>query len=248
MTSQYPHLANAPIVEALIDLRVLLPEGFNVRQLKEVHGQVEAEYPKIETQHLMQGKFRFTGEELVAAGQDKTIRGFRILGDEGRNIAQFRRDGFTFSRLKPYQSWETLYNESLRLWRLYRDVAKPRGINRLATRFINRIHCPPEFELGEYFASPPQVPDGMPDVVTSFLQRYVLYPTEGVNANVTLATESSSGAQKQGSVILDIDCYASEDVAPDDDERIETIFLKLWGMKNRIFFSNLTPQAIKAFE
>jgi uncharacterized protein (TIGR04255 family) len=248
MTSEYPHLPNAPIIEALIDLRVLLQTDFNVRRLQDLHACIEADYPRLETQHLMQGRFQFTGEKLVAEEQDKTIRGFRMLGDEGRNIVQFRRDGFTFSRLSPYKTWQALFDEGSRLWQIYRDAAHPQGITRLATRFINRIQCPPTFTLEDYFTKPPDVPEGVPDVFTSFLQRYVLHPVDGVIANVTLATETSATGEDLGSVLFDIDCYVQEDVSADDDEKIQAIFLKLWDMKNRIFFKSLTLDTLKAFE
>ena len=65
MTSTYPHLPNAPIVEALIDFRVLLPGDFDLQKLAKIHELIAEDYPRIETQHLVQRKFQFTGEELA---------------------------------------------------------------------------------------------------------------------------------------------------------------------------------------
>ena len=248
MTPPYPYLPNAPIVEALIDFRVLLPGDFDVQKLAKIHELIVEDYPRMEAQHLVQGKFQFTGEGLVSAGQDSTTRGFRMLGDDDLNIVQFRSDGFTFSRLRPYKNWKALFEEGWRLWDLYRTAAAPQGITRLATRFINRLSCPPNFTLDDYFTAPPDVPDGVPDVFSSFLQRYVVYPVDGVIANVTLATETTATGEDLASILFDIDCYTHQDLPIEADDEIRAIFLKLWDMKNRIFFKSLTPQALKDFE
>jgi uncharacterized protein (TIGR04255 family) len=248
MTPEYPHLANAPIVEALIDFRVRLPANFDVRRLGVVSELISKDYPKVEEQRLIQGQFRFTPEGVVSAAQDRALHGFRMLGDEDRDIVQFRRDGFTFSRMKPYKNWESLFEEAWRLWDAYQQVSQPKGITRLATRFINRLNCPASFALEDYFTAPPDVPDGVPDVFASFLQRYVLYPVDGVTASVTIATEKATTDEDLASILFDIDCYVQRDIQVDDDDEIRSIFLKLRAMKNRIFFRSLTPWALEEFE
>ena len=45
----------------------------------------------------------------MVAGQDKATLGFRMFGDDDRNVVQFRHDGFTFSRLRPYKDWKALW-------------------------------------------------------------------------------------------------------------------------------------------
>lgn len=49
MASDYPHLPNAPIVEALIDFRVRLPDGFDIEILRALHGEIEEDFPRVET-------------------------------------------------------------------------------------------------------------------------------------------------------------------------------------------------------
>ena len=246
--TDYPYLPNAPIVEALVDLRVQLPAGFNVEVLRDLHGSVAATYPRVEAQRLLQGKLHFSREGMVAQGPSRAVLGFRMLSEDGRNVVQFRRDGFTFSRLRPYTEWPALYEEAWRLWELYREVAQPSGVSRLATRFINRLQCPPSFRLEEYFRAPPEIPAGVPNVMASFLYRYVLAPVDGITSNVTLATEPSAPGVGYTSVVFDIDCYVNKEFRPDEAERIASIFANLHDMKNRIFFSSLTDKAIDAFK
>lgn len=58
----YPTLPRAPIVEGLIDLRVRLPEGFDVRSLAAFDAEIAERYPHLEQQFVHEGKLRFTAE------------------------------------------------------------------------------------------------------------------------------------------------------------------------------------------
>lgn len=248
MASDYPHLPNAPIVEALIDFRVRLPDGFDIEILRALHGEIEEDFPRVETQKLIEGRFHFSEEGVVTEGEKPAIRGFRMLSENGTDIVQFRRDGFTFSRLHPYTRWQTFFDHGWNLWKLYAGAADPGGVTRLATRFINRLKCPLEFDLEEYFRAPPEVPDGVPDALASFLYRYVLAPVDDVVANVTLTTERATAGQGFTSIVFDIDCYVGKGLGADEDLAIRATFAKLREMKNRIFFRSLTPTALEAFE
>ncbi len=42
------HYSKAPITEAIIDLRVALPEGFSVDKLKNIHSYISDNFPTIE--------------------------------------------------------------------------------------------------------------------------------------------------------------------------------------------------------
>ncbi len=61
---------------------------------------------------------------LIALGIVALVyQGFSKTPDR-LNVAQFRRDGFTFNRLRPYTKWEEIRPEALRLWQLYTAKAK----------------------------------------------------------------------------------------------------------------------------
>lgn len=71
---------------------------------------------------------------------------------------------------------------------------------------------------------------------------------DGVIANVTLATEATATGEDLASILFDIDRYTQQDLPIEADDEIRATFLKLWDMKNRIFFKSLTTQALKDFE
>jgi uncharacterized protein (TIGR04255 family) len=140
-----------------------------------------------------------------------------------------------------------LFEEGWRLWTLYRELARPLGISRLATRFINRLTLPDGARLEDYFTAPPDVPDGVPDTFAAFVYRYVLVPADGVTSSVTLATTGNTTASEQAPIVFDIDCYSQEDLPADAEPRMRARFQDLRTMKNRIFFKSMTSSALEAY-
>ena len=168
------------------------------------------------------------------------LLGYRLESADGLNIVQVRIDGFTFSRLEPYESWDRMVEDAWIVWRMYLARSSPLGIERIATRFINRIVLPPSGQLAEVFSVPPVVPDGRID---SLLFRYQLAPTDGVRAIVSLATEDGP----EPSMILDIDCFVRRSF-PTDEDALQRQLRKVRDAKNRIFFRSLTTKAIERFK
>src|ERR1700721_3122538 len=100
-----PRYANAPIIEAIIDIRVRMPKNASFEQLKNAQVGVSAAFPIAENLH----------ESIVAFGQgpgpfdqelQRRTRSSPVFkSQDGRRIWQSRLDGFTFSQLKPYDTW-----------------------------------------------------------------------------------------------------------------------------------------------
>jgi uncharacterized protein (TIGR04255 family) len=109
-------LKKAPITEALIDIRVKLQAEIDVKTTDSIHEQIKKEYPKKQEQRMSQIQFELkVGEDLVKPLSTKII-GYRYISTDNKQIFQARFDGFTFSRLQPYMTWEELRNEAYRLW------------------------------------------------------------------------------------------------------------------------------------
>ena len=73
------------------------------------------------------------------AVQDLGVTGYAFHSSDNKDIVQFRRDGFSFSRLAPYTAWEDVSEKTVGFWRLYLETAEPIEVTRLAIRTINRI-------------------------------------------------------------------------------------------------------------
>lgn len=241
----FPHLDNAPITEAIIDFRVRLPGAFEILRLKEAHAQLSADYPTLEEQQVTQQQFeQRLGQPPKLTARSQGVLGYRFRSGDAKSLVQFRRNGFTFNRLKPYPSWDQVFPEACRLWKIYSTVAHPEEISRIAIRFINRIQLPlPNLELPDYLTAPPPLPQGVPQSLSGFLTRVVIQdPETNLAANIVQALEPPLNEQYV-SMILDIDVY-QRDVSQLTLKAVLGQFARLREMKNRIFFGSLTEKAL----
>jgi len=242
--SEYPHLNNAPIREALIDIRVKAHPEVAVDALKVENAYIRENYPQISVHRIGVLGLELTEQaQTVSAAQPKTT-GFHFTSNDGLQIVQFRVDGFTFNRLKPYEEWEVMRDEAKRLWQAYLRVASPVKVTRSAVRYINVIELPlPIRDLGKYLTSPPALPEGVSHHLSSFLNRLVIDDTSTeLHAILTQALESSD--TNKASVILDIDAYCERSYEPEDDEIWEA-FEHLRNLKNELFFKSITDATVE---
>jgi uncharacterized protein (TIGR04255 family) len=243
------HLRNAPITEALIDIRVKLPSNVAVDTFGSLHGLISSEYPHERKRRRVEDLIEFKdGEAPKHTAQDKGIDGYVYLSADNKQVVQFRLDGFTFSRLKPYETWEHLRDEARRLWSLYVDTASPEVITRVALRYINHLEFPfPSVELSDYLTAPPVVPQNLPQVIRTFLSRVVIdAPSLGASAVITQALDDTSAHPNVVPIILDIDVFKEGQLAIDGNEAWD-ILNKLRDFKNEIFFGSITEKTVELY-
>ncbi|MBI2869262.1 MAG: TIGR04255 family protein [Chloroflexi bacterium] len=240
------HLPKAPIVEAVIDIRVKNPPSLKIADLLFLEKSISQEYPHRKERRRMVFGGKVEGQKIEQTVQDKGVDGYLFTSEGGKDIVQFRLDGFTFSRLKPYPNWQIILAEAKRLWDLYRSKIKPELITRTAVRNINRIDLrPPIFDFSEYLSSPPQIPKSLPQEVNQFLSRIVLHETD-LTATI-VQTLVPSPEPECISIILDIDVF-KEDLMGIDERIMWEIFKKIREFKNRIFFELITEKTARLFE
>jgi uncharacterized protein (TIGR04255 family) len=246
--SKFPHLQNAPIVEAIIDFRVRLSAGFEIKRFKELQAQFQAEYPYTEEQKAVKHEFQHAPGKLPShCVKDLGTLGYMFRSTDNKNIVQFRRDGFTFNRLTPYTSWDQVFPEASRFWSLYVQSAEPEEIKRIAVRYINRLPLPAhQFAFPDFLTAPPPLPQDVPRCISSFISRVIIQdPETKTCANVTQALEPPLD-ERYIPVILDIDVF-QQNLADSTAATVLPKFAELRAMKNRIFFGSLTKKAIDLF-
>lgn len=243
------HLNNAPITEAIIDFRIKARSDLHAEDFAAVKDEVSKRLPKVEEMRGLQATIQVQKEEgkpLVL--QDLGLQGYFFKSGDEKVVAQFRIDGFTFNRLRPYTSWEDIFPQAMELWRRYSEVARPLAVTRLAARYINHVPLPAgagNFDL--YLRAAPQVPSELPQYISGFLTRVTVHnPEDDIAAHVTQALQTISDTQRL-TVILDIDAYKEADFAP-DDPAIERTLNQLRMFKNLVFFNSVTEETLRQFE
>lgn len=241
------HYRNAPITEGLIDIRVQLPPDITLESLDAVSQQVKNEFPTRQDRYLIEGKFTVTPQ--VSASTKKSKIGYIFFSADQKYALQARLDGFTFSRLKPYETWETLRAEARRWWETYRDILKPIRITRVAVRYINQIDIPlPMKDFKDYLRTVPEVSTDLPQALSGFLMRLQI-PQDDINAHLILtqALVSPPPVPNVASVILDIDLFR-ERIELNSDDGLWDLLKTFRARKNQVFESCITDNARLLFD
>jgi uncharacterized protein (TIGR04255 family) len=233
----------APITEALIDIRVQIPEQVSPPCLELLHKQIQNEYPNKKARRGWAQKFEFKVPEgsMVADSKDLGVDGYLFSSADEKQVVQYRLDGFTFSRLRPYLQWNQILEEAKRLWVIYAEAVKPILLTRLALRYINSIEIPSRnFDLEEYFTSPPTIPSGLPQLLEHFFSQLLIqFPDQGAKALVT-QTISPTKDPMITPVLFDIDVFVETQLKPNDQKVLRTI-------KNAIFDRSLKEKTKELF-
>jgi uncharacterized protein (TIGR04255 family) len=245
LMAAYRHLTNAPITEALIDICVKPSSSVqDALQLDELCTRLKDTYPDKKLQQQFKIEF-FPGPPPLERKETRFV-GYRLTSSNGLQVIQASPDKITFSRLRPYQTWEQLREEAQRIWTVYAEIVKPELITRIATRFINSIEIPlPIRDFSDYLTAAPSIPEKLPQGISSFYTRVVLPdPTTGAMAIVTHALESVV-TPKVVPIIVDIDVFIERTF--ENYEKVWTTIDMLRDIKNLIFFESLTEKALEPY-
>ncbi len=241
---EFPHLKNAPIVEAALEIRTIPEFEWDEKKTRVMIEQNIKEYPNIQIQ-----KESLT--QLHPPNPPKPIysdrwRGYLCKSSDNLNILQVNIESFVFSRIKPYENWERFFSEALKLWGIYKEYAKVKSIRRLGLRFINKIsvHNTNSINIDDYLTYPPHTPDNMDMLFTEFLHRDSLaapnYPY-----NVTIIRALKANPKINGAdIIIDIDVFdlSLENSSEISIELLKTKFSEMRWLKNEIFFKTLKKE------
>ncbi len=244
------HFPNAPITEALLDIRVKLPEQTDLAKLAAFHDTINQKYPAKQERVSWRGQIEIKPAPITHVSQSAAggPDGYLFTSNDGRQIVQARLDGFTFSRLKPYGKWESLRDEARELWQQYIRIASPEVVTRVALRYINRIEIPfPIRDFKDYILTAPEIAPDLPQGLDNFFMRLVIpYPKAQAVAIVTETVEPVDEAHERLPLIFDIDVFRAVAFNVQDNSMWEA-FESLHDLKNDIFFKSMTPKAKELF-
>ena len=239
---------NPPITEGLVDIRVQLPGEVSLADLEILHDKIKDSYPEKKSRKKLEATFDPKDEKEPLKAVPFATDGFIFGTSDGRQLAQYRLDGFTFNRLRPYSRWEEVFPEAKKLWEIYRTAVQPVLVTRLAVRYINTIEIPSKaIDYDHYLTAAPKVPEGLPQLLQSFLTRIeVPFPDRDVVAIITQTPSGKQDPLKSG-IILDIDVCAAVNLSA-EDARIYEIFGVLREIKNQVFFSSISERTKELFQ
>lgn len=134
---QFPHLSHAPTVEAIIHWKVTRAKALDRDELRRQLTQRFGDYLLREQQQL-QTSLSATNQG-VESRQRTRWSGFHLIGSNEKYNCQVKSNEIVFSRLLPYEDWNTFVAEALRFWDYFVELAAPAAVERLGVRFINQM-------------------------------------------------------------------------------------------------------------
>src|SRR6266540_3027463 len=250
MPAPWPHLQEAPITEALIDARCELPSDVNLKTLAGLHDAFGAAYPKKLLVAEWQQQIQLGTSEAPPEAKAPTggPQGYRFDSSDGLQVLQARINGFTLSRLRPYQDWHHLITEFKRCWEFYVTIAGVKRVSRIATRFINRIAVPtPVAEIADWLYTRPELPSGLNFSISDYSLTFVAPCDEnGTSAIIRQFTEAADRTLSIP-IIFDIDVFREVSLTPPSLKEMWSILDELRTIKNQVFFSSITPRTLSLF-
>jgi uncharacterized protein (TIGR04255 family) len=218
------HYRKAPIVEAVIDLRVRFNKEPAIGDLKRVAGTLKERFPIQEDVHQLQMAWKI-GDTSKKTPPSSNL-GQRRIGvlmrpGDGQRVLQFQQGGFSYSHLAPYTDWATFRREAREHWDVYRRLFKPAAVIRYAVRFINRIALPEGWAgLNSFISLYPNVPDSLQNSVERYFMQLQLSQSHvASNAQLIINSTLAEGDQGGGvSLMLDFDLFAPTALDVDSEE------------------------------
>lgn len=240
LMDSHRHHQHPPITEAVLDIQVELVGDVSLEVLALVGSAVEGDYPTRHAQMHAQGELSIGPE--VAMTTRQTQLGYLYVSSDDLQTFQARRNGFTFSRLRPYTQWEQFCGEARRLWEIYRAIVPIGSITRVAVRYINRLELPftdGSLDFYDYLRTVPEISRELPQGLSSFFMQ-VQIPIADISGVVIINEALIPRTEPDiAPVLLDIDLFRTESV-PQDEESLWNLFGELRTTKNYIFEKCIT--------
>jgi uncharacterized protein (TIGR04255 family) len=248
-TEPFPHLAAAPIVEAVIHWRARAGNWPDVRQLRQALTERFPDYPEYRRQHLLEEEGEINADGSATQVVRTTWHGFRLVSNDKLHVVQFTRDGIVFSRLTPYEHWDAFVAEGWRFWRAFMELTAPPEVQRLGVRFINRIALAKPDDVEHYLTSPPECLKviGLPTAGFLYQSRHSV-PGHAFEVTVVRTVQPPGPPEHdEFGMIIDIDAGTTQALSCDDATLGEQLSFMHW-LKNKVFFSLLLPDVIERFK
>lgn len=241
---------NAPITEAILDIKAKLPDGVGLNIFDEFQENIKDRFKDRKTKHSFQAQLRFSPgkDELTPIIPKSKTEGYIFHSKNENKIVQARLDGFTFNKLRPYEDWNKFHSEARELWELYDKIIKPISVDRIALRYINRIEIPLPFDdFSEYILTNPQIAPGLHQSLSHFLMRIEI-PNNAIGAIaiITQTIQKPTESQKLP-LIFDIDVIKTDSYTEKRSDMWNDFNL-LRRFKNEIFFNSITEKTKELFK
>jgi uncharacterized protein (TIGR04255 family) len=244
ISKEFEHLPRAPIVEAVIHWQAPAGKSLDKLALRDELNRRFSDFECHEQQEIRATVQSSSGE--TGFRQQTRWDGFRLngKGDADRYVVQFKPNGVAFSRLKPYDQWESFLTAAQPFWNAYLELAEPPLIERLGVRFINQITLLAQDSPSDYLKDIPAPPPALGLSSDRFFHQDT-YRVSGDPYQINWV-RTVQPTESDELLIVDIDVW-TERIESLEREVLSKHLAEMRFLKNRLFFSSMTEKAIENF-
>ncbi|NAY91712.1 TIGR04255 family protein [Muricauda sp. JGD-17] len=237
---------NAPIKEAIFDIRIDKLENGSLENLEKFHERIIKDYPEKKKQISFVGKIQLKDGVKVKDETDSHMKGYVFSSKDSKTQVQVKIDGFTLNRISSYESWDKFSSEAMRIWKMYQRSFGPLNITRIAVRYINRIEIPlPLDKFQDYIINMPPIPRNLPQSFEGFFMQ-IQVPGSGNGTSVILNETIEKPTKSHLPFILDIDVFRIGELSMETKD-LKEAFEQLRVIKNNTFESCITDKTRELF-
>lgn len=195
-----------PLVEAVCELRFHPEPDWDWTIPGLLYPKICDEFPKKRERPRYQLALDQGRDDQKRSVQGQITQWIQFLREDETALVQVGPRILTVNKLKPYDDWRSFRGLIERVWKAYREVVSPDAIDRVGLRYINRIEIPdPQVEIESYLGAVPRIPDSLPQLYASWLQRTEI-PLLDDNGMLVIQTGSARETDESCSIfMLDLD-------------------------------------------
>lgn len=233
------HLSNAPILEAMIAFDFAPQLSNSTALLDRFYDAIRSDYPVRNAIQVAAVTFDPNGSSV---GKTDTV-GARFTSSEGKRVCAINNNSFICSRLQPYETWESLREEFVRLWNLYSSLEEMQ-VTKVAVRYINKLFVPEGRELSESVSTFPKIADGLPQGMFNIWVRLELRIPEPLGTLIVTEVQLPPERPERVAIILDHDLQFP---VLDREADIWSILERARELKNRYFFASISDELLQEY-
>lgn len=234
LTKEFARLPNAPIVEAVIQWQAATTKSLDATELQ---SELAMRFPdfSLHTQHRLEAGVKGTSSG-VELHQRSHWDGFRMTSKDDKYVCQWKADTLVFSRLAPYEDWESFMTAATPFWNAFQTMSATVSLERLGVRFISQIALKSGEKISDYVKRVPPPLKGLGLRSKSFFHQDTIpigdYPYEVRLVRVLQPAQPPMSPET--SLIVDIDVSTTEATSMDS---VEFRLNEMRFLKNAVFFA-----------
>jgi len=194
-----------PIQEVLVEFKFIPDSKWDMTIPGLIYEKVKKDFPERQEQTGIGIQFQKTEKGFAHKVSPAPPR-IQFYRKDKTALLQVAPNILIINQLKPYPSWKKFKPMIDKIFKVYKQVVFPKGLEKIRLRYINKIDThKEELKLEEYFNLYPEMPENIAPNCSGFIARIEIpYKDNRDHLSITIGS-STPEDPKEISMVLDLD-------------------------------------------